>query len=309
MNGLVKVVAFGDKAGLPVRMTSPLRYPGGKSSLYELTSTIMRLNGLERGHYAEPYAGGCGLALSLLYCGQVAEVHINDLDPAIWAYWHCVLNETDDLLRLVGETPVTVAEWHKQREIHRQGDVGDPLQLGFAAFFLNRTNRSGVIKGGGVIGGLDQSGSYKMDCRYNKDDLSRRIRRVARYKDRIHLSNLDAIEFLADCSDLPPNSLLFIDPPYYRKGPGLYASYYKPADHALLANRVLELETPWIVTYDDVPQIRELYANRRQFSFGIRYSLNEKRAGTELLIAHDGMNLPEQVEKRGLTGASALIAA
>lgn len=258
----------------------------------------MKLNGLERGHYAEPFAGGCGLALSLLYSGQVAEIHINDLDPAIWAFWNAVLEQTEELLARISATPVTIDEWHRQRDIHRAQDVSDPLKLGFAAFFLNRTNRSGIIKGGGVIGGLDQTGNYKIDCRFNVDDLSRRIKRIARYRDRIHLTSADAVDFLASCSDLPENSLLFIDPPYFRKGPGLYTSFYKPADHAILANRVMELTTPWIVTYDDVPQIRGLYRDRRQFCFDINYSLQEKRTGTELLVASKGLRMPAEARSR-----------
>src|ERR1019366_3718179 len=166
------------------RVVSPLRYPGGKTCLYALAATILRENELERGHYVEPYAGGCGLALSLLYGGHVADIHINDIDPAIWAFWHCVLNETDALVALVTKTPVTIEEWLKQRDIHRARDAGNTLRLGFSAFFLNRTNRSGIIKGGGVIGGLNQDGNYKIDCRYNTDDLVRRIMRVKKYRDR-----------------------------------------------------------------------------------------------------------------------------
>lgn len=266
--------------------------------MLELTSSIMRLNRLERGHYAEPFAGGCGLALSLLYSGLVAEVHINDLDPAIWSFWHSVLEDTEALISKIKETPVTISEWHQQREFHRVGDRKDSLALGFATFFLNRTNRSGIIKGGGVIGGLDQTGNYKIDCRYNVDDLVRRMRRIARYRDRIHLSNVDATDFLANCSNLPSNSLLFIDPPYFKKGPGLYNSFYKPDDHGQLAKQVLELSSPWIVTYDDVLPIRQLYQTRRQFCFDINYSLQEKRVGTELLIASKGLRLPTAARAR-----------
>ncbi|MFC4593759.1 DNA adenine methylase [Sphingobium tyrosinilyticum] len=281
-----------------MRTASPLRYPGGKSCMMDLTSTIMRLNGLERGHYAEPFAGGCGLALSLLYSGLVAEIHINDLDPAIWSFWHSVLNDTEALIAKARETPVTIDEWMRQRDINRDADAGNPLDLGFSAFFLNRTNRSGIIKGGGVIGGLDQTGNYKIDCRFNVDDLVKRMRRVARYQDRIHLTNQDAVEFLRDCSNLPKNSLLFIDPPYFKKGPGLYTSFYKPEDHAILADNVLDLKSPWVVTYDDVSQIRDLYRDRRQFCFDINYSLQEKRTGTELLIASKGLRMPDSARDR-----------
>jgi DNA adenine methylase len=281
------------------RLASPLRYPGGKSRLLGLTALLLRLNDLERGHYAEPYAGGCGLALSLLYDGYVADIHINDIDPAIWAFWHSALHEADALVSLVEKVPVTVDEWHKQRNTYFRGDESDPVSLGFSAFFLNRTNRSGIIKEGGIIGGLAQTGNYKIDCRFNRNDLIRRIRRVEKYRDRIHLSKLDAVDFIiqSNCT-LPSRSLLFIDPPYYKSGSELYANYYLPEDHASLATCINEIDRPWIVTYDDASEIRTLYRTKRQFCFDISYSLHEKRVGIELLIASKGMKMPSSAKQR-----------
>lgn len=267
--------------------------------MLDLVANTLRLNGLAHGHYAEPYAGGCGLALSLLYGGFVSDIHINDIDPAVWSFWHCVLTDTDALIDLVERTPITIDEWRRQRAINKSGDLSDPLALGFSAFFLNRTNRSGVIGSGGVIGGLSQTGNYLMDCRFNREDLARRIRRVSRYVDHIHLTRLDALEFLDHCAaGLPAKSLLFVDPPYFKKGPELYTNFYKPADHASLAEKVLEVGLPWVVTYDDVDDIRRLYRDRRQYAFGINYSLNEKRVGAELLIVSKGLKAPEQVKAR-----------
>lgn len=278
---------------------SPLRYPGGKACLLDLTSMVLRLNRLERGHYAEPYAGGCGLALELLYGGHVADIHINDIDPSIWAFWYCVLNDTDALVSKIEKTPVTIKEWRKQRSIHKKQDASNWLALGFSAFFLNRTNRSGVIKDAGVIGGLAQTGTYKIDCRYNRSDLIRRIQRIAKYKDRIHLTNLDALKFLTRCEKrLPTDSLIFIDPPYYNKGASLYTNFYRKEDHTDVAQRIIEMERHWIVTYDDAPEIRRLYRDRRQYCFDVAYSLHEKRIGTELLIASKGIKIPEVARDR-----------
>lgn len=278
---------------------SPLRYPGGKACLLGLTSTILRLNNLERGHYAEPYAGGCGLALELLFGGHVADIHINDIDPSIWAFWYCVLNDTDALVSKIKKTPVTIDQWRKQQKIHRKQDASDWLALGFSAFFLNRTNRSGIIKDAGVIGGLSQKGPYKIDCRYNLDDLTRRILRVAKYKDRIHLTNLDALKFLTRCEKkLPEDSLIFIDPPYFKKGSSLYTNFYARDDHADVAERVIDLNRNWVVTYDDAPEIRRLYRDRRQYCFDINYTLHEKRVGTELLIASKGLKIPDEARDR-----------
>lgn len=278
---------------------SPLRYPGGKACLLELTASLLRLNRLELAHYAEPYAGGCGLALSLLYGGIVGDIHINDIDPSVWAFWHCALNKNEALVARIQETPLTVGEWQKQRETHRRSDQGALLDLGFSAFFLNRTNRSGIIKDAGVIGGLAQSGNYKMDCRFNREELIRRVRRVWKYRDRIHLSNMDALKFLAHCDkDLPSESLLFIDPPYYKKGATLYTNFYQPEDHAALARTVTGLNRSWVVTYDDVPEVRKLYRGRRQYCFDMNYSIQEKRVGTELLIVSKGLKVPEAAKGR-----------
>lgn len=267
--------------------------------MLDLVAETLRLNGLARGHYAEPYAGGCGLALSLLYGGFVSDIHINDIDPAVWSFWYSVLNETDAIVGLVENTPINMDEWRRQRAIMKAADVRDPVALGFSAFFLNRTNRSGVIGSGGVIGGLNQTGNYLMDCRFNREDLARRIKRVARYADHIHLTNTDALDFLRHCSvTLPAKSLLFVDPPYFKKGPELYTNFYKPDDHAGLAERVMQVNLPWVVTYDDVEEIRRLYRDRRQYAFGINYSLNQKRVGAELLIVSKGLRAPSGVKEQ-----------
>ncbi len=212
---------------------SPLRYPGGKSCLYPLVAEILQENGLKRAHYAEPYAGGSSLALALLFAGQVSDIHLNDVDPGIWCFWHSVLNETDAFLGLVESATLNVEEWRRQREIYRNGRDSEPLELGFATFFLNRTNRSGIIGTGGVIGGLSQGGNYKIDCRFNKEDLIRRVRRIRKYRGRIHLHREDAKAFLQRvANDLPRRTFCAIDPPYFVKGSSLYTSFYSPADHA-----------------------------------------------------------------------------
>lgn len=262
-------------------------------------SKLLRINKLEQRRYAEPFAGGCGLALTLLFEGYVSNIHINDVDSSIWAFWWSVLNDTEELARMVHRTPITVAEWRRQRAIREDNDISDPTRLGFATFFLNRTNRSGIIKGAGVIGGLEQNGKYKLDCRFNRDDLIRRIRRVAKYKTQVHLTRMDALDFLLHVDDeLPDSTFLCIDPPYFQKGQGLYTSFYEPDDHGFLANAILACDNPWIVTYDKVGTIGRLYKSRRQYEFDITYSVETKRTGTELLIASKGLRLPSEIRER-----------
>lgn len=276
---------------------SPLRYPGGKSALYPLVRNIIEMNGLRRSHYAEPYAGGASLALNLLLQRQVSDVHLNDVDVGIWAFWHALLDHNRDMISLVEHAQLTVPEWLRQREVYRARNVSDPIPLGFATFYLNRTNRSGIIGSGGVIGGLEQTGSYKMDCRFNRSDLANRMRRIGKYRSQIHLSRLDALDFLAKVeSELPRKTFCAIDPPYFAKGSSLYTSFYKPADHAEVANLLAGLARPWILTYDDAAEIRALYSENRQFSFDVNYSAQTKRIGTELMIVSDGLIVPESLQ-------------
>lgn len=281
------------------RSNSPLRYPGGKTCLYDLSSQILRLNKLERGSYAEPYAGGAGLALTLLFEGHVSEIHLNDIDRSIWAFWDSALNQTDALVALIQATPVDMEQWHHQRQVCLNPNDFDDLTLGFSTFFLNRTNRSGIVKGAGVIGGLKQDGNYKIDCRFNRKELIRRIQRIAKYRSRIHLYRLDALEFmnLMD-SHLPARSFFCIDPPYFNKGSSLYTSFYNHDDHSAVSQAVLGLDRPWILTYDNTPEISQLYKARRQFGFDVNYSVQTKRIGTELLVASKGLKMPIEARDR-----------
>lgn len=281
------------------RAHSPLRYPGGKSCLYPLVCDFLHRNKLQRGHYAEPYAGGASLALSLLFSGQVSDIHLNDIDRGIWSLWNSVLNQTEDLCELISSTEISVDEWHRQRELYRSKETLMGLELGFATFFLNRTNRSGIIGTGGIIGGLGQQGEYKIDCRFNRDELIRRIRRIAKYRSRIHLSQDDALTFLDNIDrNLPQRSFIALDPPYYNKGASLYTSFYSPDDHGAVAQAILGIDRPWVLTYDDVPPVRALYRSRRQYSFDIRYSVQTKRTGTELLVVSKGLLVPDEVKER-----------
>ena len=212
-----------------------------------------------------------------------------------------VLTDAESLIKLIYKTPISVQEWERQRNVYLNPKDYSDFELGFAAFYLNRTNRSGIIKGGGVIGGLSQTGSYKMDCRFNRSALGKRIHRIAKYRSRIHLYCKDAQSFLDTIdSVLPRRSFFCIDPPYFSRGESLYTSFYKEEDHLAVSQTVLGLEHPWILTYDNAPEISALYNSRRQYGFDVKYSVQTKRVGTELLIASKGLKIPADVRDRQL---------
>ncbi len=269
---------------MPITDT-PLRYPGGKTQLLPLVIDILKKNDLIYGEYAEPFAGGSGIAISLLLNDYVSKIYLNDLDPSIYSFWHSVINQPKELCRLIEKTDVTIEEWHRQKKVLANPQKYSPLKIGFATLFLNRTNRSGIIKGG-VIGGLDQSGNYKLDCRFNKSDLIRKINRIADHSNRIEISMLDAEIFIKKViPKTAKNAFINIDPPYFCKGSGLYTNFYKPDDHASLASKVSKIKRKWMVTYDDVDEIRNLYSSFPMYTKNLQYSAQEKRIGVELLIA------------------------
>ncbi len=279
---------------MPITDT-PLRYPGGKSQLAPLVIDLLKTNDLLYGEYAEPFAGGAGIALTLLLNSYVSRIYLNDIDPAIHAFWHSVLHDTNALCQRVTDTQVTMDEWHRQRAIYLDPTCADLGAKGFATLFLNRTNRSGILRGG-VIGGLNQDGSYKLDCRFNRGDLVRKIRRIATHAEQIELSCLDAATFITTVVPrTSEDTLVNLDPPYYGKGPELYTNFYRHDDHAALADAVGRMQRHWMVTYDDTPEIRRLYSRWRCFSSSLTYSAQVKRTGVEMLVVDDDLHLPRNL--------------
>lgn len=270
---------------------TPLRYPGGKGRLGAWLAQLLKHNGLDRGLYMEPYAGGAGAAMYLLTCEHVERIVINDLDPVVHAFWWAVLNDTERLVETIRETPVNIETWHLQRAVVQNASTADRTALGFATFFLNRTNRSGMIKGG-VIGGRNQTGKYLIDARFNKEKLIERIEKIAAFRERIQLFNLDAMALLNHPEiEIDNNSLIYLDPPYYEKGSQLYRNHYRPHDHQQIATTVMEIETPWLVTYDNCNEIKELYNSAEGVEFSLHYSTHMLRPKATEAMFYGNLNL------------------
>lgn len=259
---------------------------------------IIRLNKLDDGLYAEPYAGGAGLALDLLFSEKIYHLRLNDADPNIFSFWQSVLDETEALCDLIMDTPVTIEEWEKQKAILNDKSSSKDLLHGFATFFLNRCNRSGILKGG-PIGGKNQTGKWKIDARYNKKELVKRIRKISYYKTRIKIFNLDALEFLKEIEpDLSSHpSLIYLDPPYYQKGPDLYLNAYNPDDHKKVAEFMKGefVNFNWIISYDNCNEIMKLYSDLRCSRQILSYSVSSKpKKGEELLFFSPSLKVPQE---------------
>jgi DNA adenine methylase len=274
---------------------SPLRYPGGKSKFYPDVKKILEINNLIGGTYIEPFAGGAGIALKLLINRDVDKIIINDVDPAIFAFWYSILNFTEDFCRLISKTRISIRQWRIQREIYRKLDTTDLLELGFSTFFLNRTNVSGVLKGG-IIGGLKQDGKYQIDARFNKKGLIAKINNLAQYKEKMVLLNIDAFDLL-NSEEFKKAKKTFVnfDPPYVNKGSRLYKNSFLEDDHRELASAIKKCFKKWIVTYDVCPIITELYSSYRRSYLDVNYSVNTKRRSKEYIIFSKNLIIPDDV--------------
>lgn len=278
------------------RLYSPLRYPGGKAPFAPFIAKVMESSGVAGGHYLEPYAGGAGVALDLLFHGYADHIHINDADPAVYAFWICVTRHADALLNLLDTTPITIEEWFKWRSILREEREATLVEKGFATLFLNRTNRSGILKAG-VIGGKDQAGDYRLDARFKKEVVAARIRDIAQRADAITVYGEDSLQLLQRCATfLPKKSLVYLDPPYYVKGKGLYRNYYEHDDHQAIAEvlQQKEFKWPWVVSYDNTAEIRDMYQMARSLSYGLNYTAQRRYVGNEVMFFSHQVVVPEE---------------
>ena len=274
------------------KFVSPLRYPGGKLKVVDYIKKMFEVNDLMDGTYIEPYAGGASVALTLLFSEYANRIKINDIDRSIYAFWHSVLEETEGLCRLITDTPVTMETWAQQREVQVRKKDAELLELGFSTFFLNRTNRSGILSGG-VIGGKEQTGKWKIDARYNKKDLIERIESVAEYGDRIELTSMDAVALIKHIRRPSEKTFCYLDPPYYVKGRDLYLNYYNDDDHRAIAKAIKKYKGKWIISYDAVPFISDLYKEYRQKEYYLSYSAGNPAKGKEIVVYSDGLVIPE----------------
>jgi DNA adenine methylase len=282
----------GQRARSAGYFVSPLRYPGGKGRLGPWLANVIEQNGLKGGWYVEPYAGGAGAALYLLLQNHVDHIVINDADPLIHAFWKSVVHQPDAFVQMIRETPVTLKSRARCQAVVTNIAKHSELELGFATFFLNRTSRSGILAGG-VIGGKEQAGKYKLNARYQHDDLIARVRAIGALRKRITVVGMDALDMLVDSSlGFPDKTLIYMDPPYYVKGSQLYLHHYQHGDHEAIAHYASLIERPLLITYDNCPEVRALYRGMKATEFSLQYSTHLARPLSSEVLFYANLKLP-----------------
>ena len=263
------------------KVYTPLRYPGGKSALADFVWHTIELNGFTEIPYCEPFAGGAGVAMNLLLQGKVKSVILNDLDTGIYSIWYAIFNDTEWLIEAINNTEITLAVREQQKKVYNElkDSYGYSRDLAFATFFLNRVNYSGILTGG-PIGGKEQKGKYKLDCRFNKQSLIDKIKEIAKYRDNVQLFHMDAIQLLKNQS----NIFVFADPPYWQAGDMLYEA---SVEHSKLAKVLCESkDIHWIATYDNNINVANIYEEYGAHSklFELQYSASRKRKELECMF-------------------------
>jgi DNA adenine methylase len=275
------------------RHATPLRYPGGKQRLTPFVREILHHNALEQYSYCEPFAGGAGVAIELLLEGDVSSIHLNDSAYPIYCFWSVLKSNPDYLCSGIRDAILNVEQWRFHKSVLSSFLTHSMEEVALSTLILNRCNRSGVLSGG-VIGGLGQRGNWKMDARFPRNELIRRIERIAYHSDQICVTNKDASELIKNarsfCQD---KTLFYLDPPYFHKSSRLYLDYYKPSDHSALASLLASFEFPWIVSYDDTLEVSKLYEDFTKFSYTLRYSAAAASIGQELFVFGPGVEVPK----------------
>jgi len=167
------------------------------------------------------------------------------------------------------------------------------LTLGFSTFYLNRVNRSGVISGG-IIGGVNQDGNWKMNARFSRSDLTQRIEAIAYRQRDIHVTNMDAEIYIKKyLPKTPEKTLVYFDPPYFAKSEGLYLNDYTKSDHECLALTIQnDVKRKWILSYDGHEKILSYYNQRKFFLYDLQYNAQTVYKGKEVFIFCDDLVLP-----------------
>lgn len=274
---------------------SPLRYPGGKSLLAQFVAEVMgRLPNIE--HYMEPFAGGAGVALRLLFDNHVSSVTIGDSDPAVAAFWRCAVHQSEGLIEKVENCQVDIDAWHAQYEVLTDPGGHDDLDLGFATFFLNRTNRSGILRAR-PIGGLQQDGPWRLDCRFNKSDLVSRLHSIAQRSSQISVFEGEAIDLLASTDELRrEHTFVYVDPPYLTRSSDLYLDEMSYAGHKEIAQLLRDEFRFWMASYDiDKRVTTELYPDSRILTFALRHCASRTHVGTEQIAFSDACVLDDSI--------------
>jgi DNA adenine methylase len=255
-------------------MPSLLRYPGGKSRGKLKDKIIEHIaEHHSGGSFGELFFGGGGITLNLIKEKVVDNVIICEKDIALADLWWQIIDDPRDLIRKVERFTPSVRAFKdvKERVLAEQGN-------GFDFLVVNRLSHGGRGVKAGPQGGHNQQGQYKIDCRWKTETLVKTIGLLHRL-----FGTVDVDWFCGSYDDAPWGiDYLYMDPPYWSVGDELYQHNFTEDDHLALFD-YLRGRGGWLLSYNNCPEVRELYQGFNMEVTGTVGNGGEK-PNSELLI-------------------------
>lgn len=294
-------------ATLETEVLSPLRYPGGKRRLAPFIAAVLQENGRRPDLTVEPFAGGASVSLYLLQHDLTDSIGLADTDPLVAAFWETVFFDTEWLINEIANVPVTLQQWTK----FKSEPLKDRRSRAVACLFLNRTSFSGILApSAGPLGGRAQTSKYKIGCRFSRKTLERRIRLIGQYRDRVafvhEASWEDTLAAVRGIHEIDGwDVFTYLDPPFFHKADRLYRYFFEAQEHVTLRDEVVTLPGDWLISYDSVPSVVELYINQQRIELGAIYTASTAggyRQVNEAVVS--SLQLPVGAESRQLSDKS-----
>lgn len=263
---------------------SPLRYPGGKQRAIGQIAKLFPKNAIE---YREPMVGGGSVYFHARTNSFAKKYWINDKFTELVSFWKSVQNEKT-CLQLLAELEELRSSFNSAEEIKdyflsaRKEESHDQYRQAFLFFFFNRVTFSGTTR----AGGFSAAASTR---RFTASSIER-LAPMPQALEGTQITNLGFEEVISEPGE---DVFIFLDPPYftatrlYGHGGSLHQF-----DHELLADCLKNSKHRFLITYDDCPEIRELYSWANIQSWSLQYGMNNcnlkhtSKVGSEVFISN-----------------------
>jgi len=274
-----------------MKAVSPLRYPGSKRKLFNYLERISGHNNLSPQMLVEPFVGGGSVFLNFLSRHEKSKAIIADKDELVYSFWKILFAEPSYLINFIRKVRVNLKTFDRYRYISSHPKEFNRKKLAEACLFLNRTSFSGILNNSaGPLGGREQKSIYKIDCRFGRENLIKKIKSISAFKNRVVVLPYnweETLKYVAEKDKYKDARLLYyFDPPFYKKADQLYRYHFDEASHKNLRDKLMKLKQPWILSYDRAQEIRNLYSAFTRINVSMPYSINSpaKRLEKELII-------------------------
>lgn len=264
-------------------VSSPLRYPGGKS---RAIGKIVQHMPSHFGEYREPFVGGGSVFVHFRQKFPRVPMWINDLNFDLFCFWKETQRDAVRLASRVREIKTENREGRILFETLRAQLYTSLSDFERAArfFVLNRISFSGTVDSGGYSEGAFRG-------RFTDSSIAR-LERLGSILHDVKITNCDYGAVI----DAPgSDAFLFLDPPYLAATKsrlyGVNGTLHVLFDHSAFARKMHNCQHHWLITYDDTPEIRTNFAYAHQIRWELQYGMNNYKRdfapkGQELFITN-----------------------